>query len=233
MAAILPEKNLYLRDISQAYIQSTTFLNRDFFVRPPAKLKLQEGSILKVIKPLYGVPEAGNHWFNTYHCHHTEKLQMEQSIYDPCLLYCTTSFGIVGLQTDDTLFLADKDFATAENHELHKAKLLAKERELLTESSPLKFNGGHIEKHGVVITLTQPRQCKNLSLIRDWNVNLKSSQGEVRNSVSPKDQYVAQRARGAYIATVCQPEAAFDLSFAAQTTKPEELHVKNLNKRLR
>ena len=28
------------------------------------------------------------------------------------------------------------------------------------------------------------------------------------------DQYIAQRARGAYIATVCQPEAAFDLSFA-------------------
>jgi hypothetical protein len=52
---------LYLRDITQAYTQSKTQLNRDFFVRPPAELKLKDGSILRVVKPLYGVPEAGNH----------------------------------------------------------------------------------------------------------------------------------------------------------------------------
>jgi hypothetical protein len=56
---------LYLRDISQAYVQSTTSLNRDFYIKPPrelvAHLNLQEGAILKVIKPLYGVLEAGNH----------------------------------------------------------------------------------------------------------------------------------------------------------------------------
>ena len=43
---------------------------------------------------------------------------------------------------------------------------------------------------------------------------------------------MAQRARGAYIATVCQPEAAFDLSFAAQVTNPIEEDAKALNKRL-
>src|SRR5271156_2353543 len=37
-----------------------------------------------------------------------------------------------------------------------------------------------------------------------------------RALLTPKDQYIAQRARGAYIASVCQPEASFDLSFAAQ-----------------
>lgn len=40
------------------------------------------------------------------------------------------------------------------------------------------------------------------------------------------------KARGAYIATVCQPEAAFDLSFAAQTTNPTRTEAKALNKRL-
>ena len=66
---------------------------------------------MKVIKPLYGVPEAGNHWFNTYHHHHIEKLQMDQSTYDPCLLYTNhNGFGIVGLQTDDTLILANETF---------------------------------------------------------------------------------------------------------------------------
>jgi hypothetical protein len=69
LSAILQNEStsLYLRDISQAYVQSDTRLNRDFYVRPPAELQLNKGTILKVVKPLYGVPEVGNHWFSTYH----------------------------------------------------------------------------------------------------------------------------------------------------------------------
>src|SRR5947207_6987717 len=37
---------LYSRDITQAYIQSLTTLNHDFFIRPPPELGLQPGSIL-------------------------------------------------------------------------------------------------------------------------------------------------------------------------------------------
>ena len=108
-------KGLYLRDISQAYVQSTTLLNRDFYVWPPLELihqlGLKKGSILRVVKPLYGIPEAGNHWFKTYHSHHLKELNMDQSTYDPCLLYSNNPFGVVGLQTDDTLILATHDFA--------------------------------------------------------------------------------------------------------------------------
>ena len=63
-------------------------------------------------------------------------------------------------------------------------------------------------------------------------MDLVSSRGKIRKAVTPKDQYVAQRARGAYIATVSQPEAAFDLSFAAQVINPKEEDAKTLNKRL-
>ena len=41
-----------------------------------------------------------------------------------------------------------------------------------------------------------------------------------------------QRARGAYLAGLCQPEAAFDLSIAAQHQEPAEEDVKALNSRL-
>ena len=189
---------------------------------------------MKIIKLLYGVPEAGNHWFNTYHRHHTGRLQMEQSAYDPCLLYTDkdTGFGIVGLQTDDTLFLGDDVFAEAEEAKLHEAGFLAKKREKLTLTTPLKFNGGQINCDNDTITLTQERQCDNLRLIGLQSTDLTSSRGAVRTAVTPKDQYVAQRARGAYVATVCQPEAAFDLSFAAQVVNPKEEDAKRLNKRL-
>jgi hypothetical protein len=83
----LPQAQLYLRDISQAYVQSTTTLNREFYVRPLTELSgqlgIDENSVLKVVRPLYGIPEAGNHWFRTYHSHHIEHLGMNQSTYDP------------------------------------------------------------------------------------------------------------------------------------------------------
>ena len=92
---------------------------------------------------------------------------MTQSTYDPCLLYANSNssgFGVVGLQTDDTLFLADKTFAIKEEKQLHEAKLLAKEREKLGNAS-IKFNGGYIKHESDVIHLTQERQCRSLHLV--------------------------------------------------------------------
>ena len=58
---------------------------------------------------------------------------MMQSTYDAYLLYMNSNgFGVVGLQIDDTLILADDTSATAEAKQLNEAKLLAKEREKLT-----------------------------------------------------------------------------------------------------
>ena len=160
---------------------------------------------------------------------------MQESTYDPCLLYTNKNgFGVVGLQTDDTLFLANDTFAASEDLNLRKASFLAKEREKLTLTTPIKFNGGQIKlENDRSILLTQERQCQNLKLVALKSIDLTSSRGEVRQAVTPKDQYVAQRARGAYIATVCQPEAAFDLSFAAQVMNPKEENVKQLNKRIK
>ena len=218
LAATYPEYDLYLRDISQAYVQSITSLNRQFYVRPPRELGLQSDSVLKVIKPLYGVPEAGAHSYSTYHTHHKEKLSMTESTYDPCLLYTkeSTGFGVVGMQIDDTLILADEIFATAEENQLTEAKLLAKEQEKLTTTTPIKFNGGYIKQETDSLFLNKEKQCKSLLLVTlKTSIDLVSSRGQVRTAVTPKDQYIAQRARGAYIATLSQPEAAFDLLFAA------------------
>jgi len=39
---------------------------------------------------------------------------MDQSTYNPCLLHSNKPFGIVGLQTNDTLFFVDDTFIKAE-----------------------------------------------------------------------------------------------------------------------
>lgn len=59
-----------------------------------------------------------------------------------------------------------------------------------------------------------------------------SSRGKVRKNISPREQYISQRALGAYIASMSQPEATYDLSSAAQRTDPTVEDIKFLNKRL-
>jgi len=68
---------------------------------------------------------------------------MAISTYDPCLLVTTIEdgFGIIGMQTDDTIILTDEPFSTLEENELLNAKFIAKSKEKLTPDSPLIFNG--------------------------------------------------------------------------------------------
>ena len=100
LVAIHPHLNFFLRDITQAYVQLATALIREFFIQPPIELGLPNTTVLKVIKPLYGVPEAGAYWYKTYHAHHIQNLTMLKSLYDSCLLWVSSpsmGFGVVGL----------------------------------------------------------------------------------------------------------------------------------------
>jgi hypothetical protein len=108
---------------------------------------------------------------------------MEQSTYNPCLLYSNEPFSVVGLQTDDTLFVGNDCFAEKEQVKLEEAKFIAKERERLTLTHDLKFNGGivHLQDNSNGgITLTQERQCRNLKLVRDEKTSTTSSRGIIR-----------------------------------------------------
>lgn len=80
MIVVLQNSNteLCVCDISQAYNQSTTKLNQNFFIQPSPEINLESNSILNFLKQLYSVPEVGNHWLKTYHSYHTNRLAMAQ-----------------------------------------------------------------------------------------------------------------------------------------------------------
>src|SRR5216117_1140232 len=130
---------LALRDISQAYIQSDSTLEREFLVHLPKELKesYQEGTLLRIMKPLYGIAEAVLHWYVTYQKHHRDELLMQDAAHDPCLLVTNEDqdFGVAGIQTDDTLMLASRAFLDQEEEELHKAKFRAKPRQELAQGA--------------------------------------------------------------------------------------------------
>jgi hypothetical protein len=64
------------------------------------------------------------------------------STYDLYLLITTikNGFGIVRMQTNDIIILADEYFLTLEKNELLNVKFIAKPKEKLISDSPLIFN---------------------------------------------------------------------------------------------
>ena len=214
--------DLFLRDVTQAYTQSKTSLNRNVFARPPKEMIVKKGHILKINGPLYGIPESGRHWYKTYVEHHTEKLKLQKSTYDPCLLFTKTdddAFGLLGMQTDDTLFVADSKFAQREAEEINQANIMTKARISLQNKNQLSFNGAVIKLEKSHISMLPKGQGDKLQIVNEKNGNF-------------YEKYREKRARGAYIASICQPEASFDLSTAAQIQHPTVDETKYLNKRL-
>ena len=106
-------------------------LNCEFYVcllrELQSELRIGKDMVLKVLKPLYRVLETGNYQFKTYYLYYVQQRHMDQSMYDPYLLQSNKPFGIVGLQTDNTLFLADETFVEVEQNKLYKVKFMAKE----------------------------------------------------------------------------------------------------------
>jgi hypothetical protein len=86
----------------------------------------------------------------------------------------------------------------------------------------LIFNGCILSQEDDKMVMRQKEQGKKISL-----VDPDSPDEDLCQS------YVQQRARGAYIASVCQPEAAFDMSSAAQHQDPGKEEIAALNNRLK
>ncbi len=65
LATMFSHMKLYLRNITQVYVQSAISLNRDFYVQSSSELiklmRISDECILKVIKSLYEMSEVGNH----------------------------------------------------------------------------------------------------------------------------------------------------------------------------
>ena len=57
-----------------------------------------------------------------------------------------------------------------------------------------------------------------------------SSKGTIYQDLTTKEQYIAQYTRSIYIASVCQPEAMYNLSIAVQAIEVTEDDIKILNK---
>jgi hypothetical protein len=79
------------------------------------------------------------------------------SIYDPYFLIITNKdiFGIVSMQTDDIIILANKRFSAREEKKLKQAKYTTKPKKKLIAANLLLFNSCVLSLQGDQMTLYQ------------------------------------------------------------------------------
>jgi hypothetical protein len=180
-AAMMPLHTAYIRDISQAYLQSTSTLTRPVYLEAPPEMGLNEDELLLAKKPLYGVPESGLHWFLTYHGHHTDNLSMRVSKADTCFLYhritdergAEKTDGLTILQVDDSFGHGTEAFLDSE--ELASSRFDCKPRLLFNINTSARFNGTNVQRtmHGFTIhqrdkldKIRRPETDKDLISVR-------------------------------------------------------------------
>eukprot|EP00168_Porphyra_purpurea_P009873 TRINITY_DN2422_c0_g1_i7.p1 TRINITY_DN2422_c0_g1~~TRINITY_DN2422_c0_g1_i7.p1 ORF type:complete len:645 (-),score=110.77 TRINITY_DN2422_c0_g1_i7:745-2598(-) len=93
---------LFADDITQAYLQSEEKFTRRIYLRPrPADrhlFGLEEGELLLILRPLYGVCDAGDYWHATLSKHIEEDLSMTPLVSDPAMYFKRDDVGgILGL----------------------------------------------------------------------------------------------------------------------------------------
>lgn len=105
-------QNLFTRDVNQSFVQLDDDLKRELYILPPNSQNVLEiiwalpSSFLKVVKPLYWMPESPRYWWSTFLNHHVTVLSIKQSVLDPCLFFNVDDRNLSGVQgtlVDDTI----------------------------------------------------------------------------------------------------------------------------------
>lgn len=87
---------------------------------------------------------------------------------------------------------------------------MRKDRKYLTFIQPLKFHSAQMKLDSKDIVLTKKSNIGELFSVINHAADFTSSKQIARKILSLKEQYLAQRAGGAYIASVCQSEVFFN-----------------------
>lgn len=107
----------FSHDVTQAYLQSKSHLTREVYIRPKERdkeiLGVKDGELFKLIRPLYGLCDAGDYWGETMTSHLINDLKMRPTSGDPSLYYWKDRgklAGVTGMYVDDLLNAGNVNF---------------------------------------------------------------------------------------------------------------------------
>lgn len=75
-------------------------------LRPEQTFHMPEGSLLRVVRPLYGLSDAGDAWWSTIWEFLMSFVYFQQTTRDSCLVYGNSSRkpSVLGVYVDDIVF---------------------------------------------------------------------------------------------------------------------------------
>jgi hypothetical protein len=226
LAASLPHDNKRLRDITQAYTQSKSEVQRRIVCEAPPELGLPEDCVLVVIRPLYGIPEAALHWFITYGDFYKNDLRMVPTGLDACLFHrkgerqqSTEQFGkcqilpdgLVALQVDDSFISGSPAFLREELQKV--AQFQCKEAmDIVEGGETVTFNGAELKLQDGVFFMSMDAKCS--AILEEVTI----------------DNLISLRALAAYIALWCRPRVLGKTQLLASKARaPSDADVKQLH----
>lgn len=112
---------------------------------------------------------------------------MRESVYNLCLLYRSGPLQIMGMQTNNTLILANNNFANKEEKVVRNVKIMTKDWEYFTPTQPIKFNRVQIKLDSNSIILIKESHIGGILLVTDHDANSTSSRGIIRKKLSLKE----------------------------------------------
>ena len=106
--------NLWTADIRQAYLQTAEPFLRDIYIEKPVpEFELGPDECLKLLRPLYGLCDAGDLWHATLDKHHRLDMNMKAFRIDPAFYYMMEEGvlkGLSGTYVDDLIRSGDQHF---------------------------------------------------------------------------------------------------------------------------
>lgn len=150
-------------EVSQAYLQSVVKVLRDVYLHPTKESHLPPGTLLKLLRPLYGLPDAGDYWHSTFSHHMTKDLGMQQAFRDLALLYNHVKWKLKGLgwtQVDDTLLTGDDAFKRLNKETSGKYESKS------TNLDRITFSGTALARTQTTVLLQQTNQADRMPFLQ-------------------------------------------------------------------
>ena len=153
---------IWSQDVKQAYLQSSENLMRQIFLKPSKEFGLPSGKFLKLQKPLYGLADSGDYWYNTMSKHIRDDLEMKSTTGDISLFFKTIGNDLVGLTgtyVDDSLSAGTPEFEnlTSKTMEMFESR----DREM----DSTKFAGVNIQTTAEGFDLDQIDYISKMTLL--------------------------------------------------------------------
>ena len=105
---------VWTSDVKLAYLQSTKPLERRVFIKNPApEFEIHPSECFELLRPLYGLCDAGDLWHQSLNQHLTEELHLQPTKADPSLYFSFRGNKLVGINgsyVDDLLRSGDSEF---------------------------------------------------------------------------------------------------------------------------